>query len=194
VGLGGFVCEQLARLGAGAINAVDFDTFEQTNLNRQLNSNLENLGSRKTDETEKRIRTINCAVQFSGFDCKFNKLPEKVWESTDIVFDCLDNIEDRLILAHKCSELNKPLIHGAVAGWYGEVGVIQPGSGTMDKIYKDQTQGMEKKLGTPVFTVEVTAGIMAAEGVKILIGKYKGKENKLHCFDLLENCRQTIMF
>lgn len=193
-GLGSFVCEQLARLGAGIINVVDFDTFEQTNLNRQLDSNLENLGGKKTIETKKRIEKINRAVDLFGFDCKFSELPEKVWQEADIIFDCLDNIEDRLTLAHKCSELNKPLIHGAVAGWYGEVGVIWPDSDTLDKIYKDQTKGMEKKLGTPVYTVAVTAGIMAAEGVKVLIGKYKKKENKLHCFDLLENCFQTIKF
>ncbi len=193
-GLGGFVCEQLARLGAGLITAVDFDTFEQTNLNRQLNSNLENLGGKKTIEAKKRIEKINRAVEFFGFDSRFNELPEQIWQKTDIVFDCLDNIEDRLILAHKCSELNKPLIHGAVAGWYGEVGVIWPESDTLDKIYKDQTKGMEKRLGTPVYTVAVTAGIMAAEGVKVLIGKYKKRESKLHCFDLLEECWQTIKF
>ncbi len=193
-GLGGFVCEQLARLGTGLITAVDFDTFKQTNLNRQLNSNLDNLGEKKTIETKKRIEKINRAVEFFGFDCKFSELPEKIWQGTNIVFDCLDNIEDRLILAHKCSKSNKPLIHGAVAGWYGQVGVIWPGSDALDKIYKNQTQGMEKKLGTPVFTVATTAGIMVAEGVNVLTAKYKKRESKLHCFDLLEDCWQTIKF
>jgi len=191
-GLGGFVCEELARLGAGLIAAVDFDSFEQTNLNRQLHSKPENLGGKKTVETKNRIKKINSAVEFSGFDSKFNELPEQVWQGTDIVFDCLDNIEDRLKLAHKCSELNKPLIHGAVAGWYGEVGVLWPQSDTLDKIYKNQMQGMEKKLGTPVFTVATAAGIMVSEGVKILAGRTTKKERKIHFFDLMQDIWQTV--
>ena len=35
-GVGGYVVEMLARLGVGKLTVVDFDIFDQTNLNRQI--------------------------------------------------------------------------------------------------------------------------------------------------------------
>ena len=48
-GLGGYIIEQLARLGVGRITAVDPDVFEEHNLNRQLLSSPEALGKPKVD-------------------------------------------------------------------------------------------------------------------------------------------------
>jgi tRNA A37 threonylcarbamoyladenosine dehydratase len=43
-GIGGFVIEELARIGVGAIKAIDPDIFEENNLNRQVLSTLSTLG------------------------------------------------------------------------------------------------------------------------------------------------------
>ncbi|HPZ59963.1 MAG TPA: ThiF family adenylyltransferase, partial [Bacillota bacterium] len=43
-GLGGYVIEELARLGIGHITAADGDVFEESNLNRQLLSSVALLG------------------------------------------------------------------------------------------------------------------------------------------------------
>jgi len=43
-GIGGFLVEGLARLGVKKIIAVDMDTFDETNLNRQILSSVNNLG------------------------------------------------------------------------------------------------------------------------------------------------------
>src|SRR5512136_1109406 len=48
-GLGGYVIEELARLGVGRITAIDPDVFEEHNLNRQLFSSPENLGKPKVE-------------------------------------------------------------------------------------------------------------------------------------------------
>ena len=57
-GLGGYVIEMLARLGVGKLILVDFDTFDESNLNRQLISTEKNLGSSKVEEAIKRIKLI----------------------------------------------------------------------------------------------------------------------------------------
>ena len=123
-GLGGQLLEQLGRAGVGRIVAVEHDVVDQTNLNRQLLSNQANIGKQKVDEAKKRLEKINEAVEFTGFQCCFEKLPEDVWEKADLVFDCLDNIDARLVLAQRCSASTCPLVHGAIAGWYGQVGVV----------------------------------------------------------------------
>ena len=195
VGLGGLGCvvaELLARAGVGKIYAGDGDVYDETNLNRQIFSTENNLGKSKSKEAKKRIKKVNSSVEFKPCDCKFSEIPDKTWNKVVLVFDCLDNIKDRLILADKCSEAHIPLIHGAIAGWCGEVAVIWPGSHLLEQVYKTDTKGLEKQLGTPVFTAAASASIMAAEGVKLLTGKTYVKENRILYFDLKQNIWQNI--
>ena len=58
-GLGGYIVEMLSRIGVGSLTLVDGDVFDETNLNRQLFSSMNNLGSSKALEAEKRVRGIN---------------------------------------------------------------------------------------------------------------------------------------
>jgi len=191
-GLGGQLVEQLGRAGVGKITAADPDAFDETNLNRQLLSNETNLEKEKVYNAKERLKNINKAVEFTGFLCRFDELPDEVWSTANLVFDCLDNIDDRLVLAQKCSASNRPLVHGAIAGWYGEVGVVWPGSGILEKHYQGQHEGLEKELGTPPFTAAVAASLMAAKGCQILMGKYQPKQSTLCFFDLLEDDWENI--
>ena len=193
-GLGGYVVEELARLGLGKIVAVDPDVFEETNLNRQLLAEEANLGKKKVDEANSRSKRVNKAVEFTAFAVSLDKLPEEIWSDADLVFDCLDNIKDRLILANTCSMMNVPLVHGAIAGWYGQVCVIWPKTAMLNKIYQRQNKGIEQDIGNPPFTAAMTASLMVAEAVKILTGKTTVKEQKMLFFDLLQGEWQTITF
>ena len=191
-GLGGNIAEQCARSGVGTIIGVDYDVFDATNLNRQILSANDNLGEKKADQAKKRVQKINPAVDFRACGCKFNELEESDWESADVIFDCLDNIPERLILAEKCAAYELPLIHGAIAGWYGQVAVVYPGSTILEMIYKGQKSGIEDETGTPAFTAAATASIMAAKGIKILAGKESEKKGRILFFDLLDDDWQTI--
>jgi molybdopterin-synthase adenylyltransferase len=193
-GLGGYLTEELARLGVGRIIGVDPSAFDQTNLNRQLFSDESTINKEKIDPARKRLKKINQGIDFTGFAVNLDRLPDRIWHNTDVVFDCLDNIADRFVLADKCSQTKIPLVHGAIAGWYGQVAVIWPKTLMLEKIYKNQTFGIEQDIGNPPFTAAVTASLMAAEGTKILIGKIFENEQKMLFFDLLENEWQPIEF
>jgi molybdopterin/thiamine biosynthesis adenylyltransferase len=191
-GLGGHIVEQCARAGVGKIVGADHDVFDATNLNRQILSATDTLGNEKVEEAKKRIERINPAVDFVGCGCKFESIENYQWDRADIVFDCLDNIEARIILAEKCASHNLPMIHGAIAGWYGQVAIVWPSSSILDMIYKGQKTGIETETGTPPFTAATTESIMAAKGIKILAGKETEKKEQILFFDLLENDWQTI--
>ena len=191
-GLGGFLCEELARAGVGKIYSSDGDVFDHTNLNRQLFASETNISKSKSKEAMKRINKINSSVDFKAFDCKFSLIPEQIWKEAAIVLDCLDNIKDRLNLAEKCYQVNVPLVHGAIAGFSGEVAVIWPGSHLLEKVYKTSIKGIELKLGTPAFTAATAASIMAAEGIKLLTGVISKKQNQIMYFDLKENIWQSV--
>lgn len=172
-GLGGYVIEQLARLGVGRITAVDPDVFEEHNLNRQLYSSPSLLGQPKAEAARKRVAEINPAVTVYAHKCAYSKTNGgDIIQDADVVVDALDNIKIRLDLAETCAELDVPLVHGAIGGWYGQVCTQYPGEDTLRKIYNRAlgAKGVESGLGNPSFTPAVIASLEVAEVCKILVG------------------------
>jgi len=192
-GLGGYVLEELARAGVGTIVCADGDTFDETNLNRQLLATYTSLDKCKAIQAAERVKMINEAVEVVVVRGELAEVPSELWERVGMAFDCLDNIPDRLMLAEKCSAVGIPLVHGAVSAWCGQVGVIWPGAGGLAKLY-GCCQHSVVHTGAPPFTVATAASLMAAEGTKVLVGSRDDREIKLLFFDLLENEWHTIAF
>jgi len=118
---------------------------------------------------------------------------EEILKGHDILIDALDNAQARLLLEKAAGKLGIPLIHGAIAGWYGQVSVILPGSSVLDKIYHDKhSKGIERELGNLPFTAAVIASIQAAEAIKVLLGKETALNSKVLLIDLL-NCEYEII-
>ncbi len=183
-GLGGYVIEELARLGVGLITAVDPDVFEEHNLNRQLYSTPAMLGRPKVEAALKRVSEINPAVTLISHKCAFSKVNGfELLEDADVVVDALDSITVRLELAELCAEVNAPLVHGAIGGWYGQIATQFPGEDILRRIYNRAVdgKGVEKGLGNPSFTPAVIASLQVAEVCKIIVGLGKPLSNrKLH--------------
>lgn len=170
-GLGGYVLEQLARCGIGRVVAVDPDSFEVTNLNRQLLADLTSIGLRKTEVARKRVAVVNNGVEFIGQEMRVEHLPDAAYGSVELIFDCLDQVPSRLHLEQTGTRLNIPILHGAIGGWYGQVAVVSPGCGILTALYGTREAGIEKNLGNPPFTPALIASLMVSEGIKVLLGK-----------------------
>ncbi len=154
-GLGGYILEQLARLGVGQIVTIDDDVFEENNLNRQLLSSPADLGRVKVEVAAERI-----AVDQSGGDRDPGAGPLRPGQRRGAA--------GRRRLRGRCRrqrhrppgarrglrELEMPLVHGAIAGWYGHVATIFPGERSLQTIYRHWQggKGVEQQLGNPSFT------------------------------------------
>lgn len=107
-GVGSYAAEILARSGVGNLIIIDNDTINITNLNRQLMTNHNNIGMLKTDEIEKRLKSINPNVNI----IKINEFITK--ENIDIVFnnkpnyviDAIDTIETKKEIIRICKKNN----------------------------------------------------------------------------------------
>jgi len=188
-GLGGYILEQLARLGVGNIVAIDPDVFEENNLNRQLLSSPGKLGLPKAEVAVERIAEINPALTVQPVKEFFSRANgRELLAGVDCVVDAVDNVPARLDLEAVCSELNLPLVHGAIAGWYGHVATIWPGENTLQKIYRHWTggKGVEQQLGNPSFTPALAASLEVAEACKILLGQGALLRNRKLSFNLLD--------
>lgn len=187
-GLGGYIVEMLGRLGIGYITAVDDDVFDETNLNRQLLSDEKSLGLNKAIAAKKRMELVNPHVQINSVAERFTaKNGERILKGHNIVVDAVDNITTRFLIQDIASKLGIPMVHGAIAGWYGQVTTIFPEDKTLDIIYPEKNVvGIETELGNPSFTPALVASIQVSEVLKILIGRGELLRKKLLYIDLFE--------
>lgn len=189
-GLGGFAVELLARCGVGRLTVIDSDSFDTTNLNRQLYALEGGLRLNKAAAAAHRVEGINGAVEVTAHRCRGDSgnLP-RLLQGSDLVLDCLDNLQTRFSLEEACQKLKIPLVHGAIAGFMGQVAVIRPGRPLLAAIYGRQTaqipdRGVETNFGNPSFTPAVVAAWQAAEAVKLLAGLGASLDDTLLLIDL----------
>lgn len=195
-GLGGHIIEMLARMGIGYITAIDGDVFEPHNLNRQLFSLPSNVGKPKAPEAKKRIETVNPDVTVTAKQVMLDAdNAEELLAGHDLVCDALDNVSTRKLVAKTASSLNMPMVFGAIAGWYAQIGTIMPGDKLLDKIFPEGiNKGAETQLGNPSFTPALAASLQVAEAIKILLNKEGVLKNKLLVVDTLEHHYEVIDF
>lgn len=193
-GLGGYIIEMLGRLGIGHISAVDGDVFDETNLNRQLLATESLMGRGKAEIAGERMAEVNSEVGLKVVpEFLTEENARRIIAGHDVVMDALDNIGSRMILEEACSQENIPLVHGAIAGWYGQVAVVMPGDYFLKKLYSgsghdgghsSENRGSELEMGNPSFTPAIVAGIQVSECIKLLLNKGESLVGKMLTIDL----------
>lgn len=124
-GLGTIVCGYLTAMGVGAITICDFDTVEESNLHRQLFYSPKDLGLKKAAVLTNRMTEQNPEILVNSIEEVFSeKNADSLISGHQIICDCSDNAETRLLLDKYCDLHNKPLIHGAVSDWQGYITVL----------------------------------------------------------------------
>lgn len=192
--IGGYTIEMLGRLGIGHIIAVDHDVFQESNLNRQILSDNEVIGTEKAIIAKIRMKKVNSLVSVDAITEKVTVSNcADIIKSCNVVVDALDNIETRLMLERICFQENKPLVSGAIGGWYGQVTTILPGDNTLKCFFKGKASvGVEKELGNPSFTPAIIASIQVSEVVKLLIQRGEILRKKILIIDLLNHDYEII--
>ena len=111
-GVGGTCFAALLRSGFNHLVIVDFDTVEESNLNRQILFNVDSLGKRKTDEAVNYAKKINPNIEISPYFMNISKdnINDLPWKDIDYIVDCIDDVEAKILLIEKSRELNIPLI------------------------------------------------------------------------------------
>lgn len=117
-GVGGYVCEALARSGVGAFDLIDNDTVSLTNLNRQIIATHKTIGRVKVEVMRERILDINPKADVWIHECFF--LPENASEfdfsKYDYVVDAVDTVTAKLEIIMRAKKVNVPVISSMGAG------------------------------------------------------------------------------
>lgn len=117
-GVGGYVCEALARSGVGAFDLIDNDTVSLTNLNRQIIATHSTIGRAKVEVMRERILDINPKADVWIHECFF--LPENSsafdFSKYDYIVDAVDTVTAKLEIIMKAKRENVPVISSMGAG------------------------------------------------------------------------------
>lgn len=117
-GVGGNVCDALARSGIENFDLIDNDVVSITNINRQLIANMNTIGKYKVDIMKEHILSINPNAKVNVHKCFF--LPENQdsfdFSKYDYVVDAIDTVTAKIAIIVKCNELNTPVISSMGTG------------------------------------------------------------------------------
>ena len=117
-GVGGACFEALVRLGVCNFTIVDNDVFDISNLNRQLLSNLNNIGHSKVLEAKLRGESINNDICINPIEMFLNEanIDELEFSEYDYIIDCCDTMTTKLLLVKKALEYNVKIISSMGTG------------------------------------------------------------------------------
>ena len=189
-GLGGHIIDQLARIGVGFLRVVDGDVFEETNLNRQLLSDVSVLGVSKAKAATAHIARVNPNITAEAVEEFLT--PENAAEllnGCDIVMDALDNVPSRKILATACAEAGIPYVYGAIQGWVAQAAISMPEDHLIDMLYPEDVKISDKSVLS--FTPALCASLQTALCIRFLTGRPVATGTICY-FDLLNQEFETI--
>ncbi len=126
-GLGAAALPYLAAAGVGKLTIADFDTIDDTNLQRQIMFTEADLGRNKAEVMASRLKAIH-----SGTDIRVitDKLDEAALTAcladADIILDCCDNFATRQAVNAAAVATRTPLVSGAAVRFEGQIAVYRP--------------------------------------------------------------------
>lgn len=117
-GVGGYAVEMLARAGVGAITLVDGDRIDETNINRQIIADSQNVGEYKCDAFKERIARINPEIKVRVLNIRYNEsTDDAIFDSKySYIIDAIDSVDDKVRLIVSAHNRNIPVISAMGAG------------------------------------------------------------------------------
>ena len=124
-GLGAPAALYLAAAGVGTIGLIDDDDVDVSNLQRQVIHATASVGRPKVDSAAEAIRALNPDVEVVAHQTRLTAANAlDLLGGWDVVIDGTDNFPTRYLVNDAAVMLGLPLVHGAVLGFNGQVGVF----------------------------------------------------------------------
>ena len=130
--LGTVVSEALVRAGIGTVTIIDRDLVDLSNLQRQTLFTEQDArrAAPKAEAAKARLAAVNSSVVVRAFvDDIRGSNALGYCEACDLIVDCLDNFETRLVLNDCAVARRIPLVYGGAVGLCGMAAAILPWSG-----------------------------------------------------------------
>ncbi|HEX6548261.1 MAG TPA: molybdopterin-synthase adenylyltransferase MoeB [Candidatus Dormibacteraeota bacterium] len=130
-GLGSPAALYLAAAGVGKLGILDFDTVDASNLQRQILHGVDDIGRPKTESAADRLHRINPDVEVVEHRSHINSENAlEIFRPYDLIVDGTDNFPTRYLANDAAYFLAKPLVHGAIYRFEGQMTMFDAAKGT----------------------------------------------------------------
>jgi molybdopterin/thiamine biosynthesis adenylyltransferase/rhodanese-related sulfurtransferase len=191
-GLGSPAALYLAAAGVGTLGLVDADVVDASNLQRQILHATSRVGTPKVDSAEVAIRDLNPDVKVVKFQERLmSDNVERIFKGFDVVVDGCDNFPTRYLVNDASIFLNKPVVHGSIFRFEGQVTTFIPGSGgpCYRCLYPEppppHLAPSCQEAGVLGILPGIIGVIQATEAIKLLLGKGAPLNGRLLTYDSL---------
>jgi len=188
-GLGAPLALYLAAAGVGTIGLVDFDTVDESNLQRQIIHSTRDVGRPKTASAKDKIKGINPLVNVVIHDAMLtSKNAMEILADYDIIADGTDNFQTRYLINDACIFLGKINVYGAVFQFDGQASVFGAKNGPCYRCLcpSPPPPGLVPSCaegGVMGVVPGIIGTVQAAEIIKIIVGGAEPLIGRLLVFD-----------
>ena len=175
-GLGSPAAYYLAAAGVGTIGIIDADVVDDSNLQRQILHNTKRIGQYKADSARETIEALNPDVKVITH---IERLDEtnvaRIIADYDVILDGTDNFPTRYLLNDAALIANKPVVHGSVFRFEGQLTVFKPYEGPCYRcLYPEPPPAALAPSCAEAGVLGVLPGVIgllqATETIKLLLG------------------------
>jgi molybdopterin/thiamine biosynthesis adenylyltransferase/rhodanese-related sulfurtransferase len=126
-GLGSPAAYYLAAAGVGTLGVVDSDVVDQSNLQRQILHTTERIGQPKALSAKQTLEALNPDVTVVPYQERLTSDNiDRIIADYDVIIDGADNFPTRYLLNDASVKWNKPVVHGSIYRFEGQITVFDP--------------------------------------------------------------------
>lgn len=197
-GLGSPTAMYLAASGIGSLTLVDFDTVDNSNLQRQIVHNINSIGDSKVSSAKGTLLKINPETSIQCVDKKLTlEELESLISGVSCVIDATDNFETRFLINRACVSQQVALVSAAAIQYEGQISVFdltKRDSACYACLYaesgEENTNCSDNGVLAPV--VGILGSMQALEAIKLIAGIGETLTNRLMIFDALSMQWRTM--
>ena len=190
-GLGSPAAYYLAAAGVGTLGIIDADVVDESNLQRQILHNVSRIGQYKADSARETIEALNPDVKVITHVERLDETNvARIIADYDIIVDGTDNFPTRYLLNDAALLARKPVVHGSVFRFEGQLTVFKPYEGTCYRCLNPEPPTIALAPSCPEAGVlGVLPGVIgllqATETIKLLLGIGEPLVGRMMTYDAL---------
>lgn len=199
-GLGSPILLYLAAAGVGTIGIVDDDIVDESNLQRQVVHRQETVGKPKIESARATLLALNPSISIECWQARLDAtLAATLFPQFDVIVDGTDNFTSRYLINDVAVAHDKPVVHGSVYRFEGQVSVFKPHAGPCYRcLYREAPPPELAPSCAEAGVLGVLPGVIgllqATETLKLLLGRGEPLIGRALRYDALGGRMRELRF